>query len=182
MRAPSSKKNRLRIFELSLFALFGALLVISQVALSFLPNIELVSVLTLIFAQKFGKKVFYIIYTFVLVEGAIYGPGVWWIMYFYVWTILALVVILARIPKKTLPAAITTGAFGLVFGALCSIPYIFLSGPKAALAFYLAGIPYDITHCIGNFIITLALYYPLTYALDHSLAFFQSRLDPEEDS
>ena len=65
-----------------------ALLLVSQVALAFLPNIEVVSLLIIIYTLFFKRKTLYIIYLFALLEGLLYGFGTWWIMYLYVWTIL----------------------------------------------------------------------------------------------
>lgn len=46
-------KAKGRLFSLVLDAMFGALLVISQVALAGLPNIELVSLLILVWTRVF---------------------------------------------------------------------------------------------------------------------------------
>ena len=44
------------------------------------------------------KKTLYIIYIFALLEGLIYGFGIWWIMYLYAWPMLAIVVVLPTPP------------------------------------------------------------------------------------
>jgi hypothetical protein len=67
--------------EIALMGILSALLIIGQVALGFLPNIEVVTLLVIAYTLVFGKKVFFIIYIFVLVEGLIYGFGLWWINY-----------------------------------------------------------------------------------------------------
>ena len=56
--------------------------------------------------------------------------------------------------------AAACGAFGLSFGALCALPYL-AGGPWAALSYWVAGIPFDLLHCGGNFCLTLALERPL---------------------
>ena len=71
-------------------AFLAAILVIVQVAFSFLPNIEFVSLLIILYTLVFEKRTVVIIYLFALLEGILYGFGVWWIMYLYVWTILYL--------------------------------------------------------------------------------------------
>ena len=68
-----------------------------------------------------------------------------------------------------------SGAFGLVFGALCAIPYLISGGPGAAFAYWSAGIPYDILHCGGNFVLTLILYNPVLRLLKHLHAAQQNR-------
>lgn len=77
-------------------AFLAAILVIVQVAFSFLPNIEFVSLLIILYTLVFEKRTVVIIYLFALLEGILYGFGVWWIMYLYVWTILYLLVRIFR--------------------------------------------------------------------------------------
>ena len=65
--------------------------------------------------------------------------------------------------------AVAAGLYGLAFGALCAPVYLFTSGPGGALAWWIAGLPTDIVHCLGNFVITLLAYRPLRRAL-HAVA------------
>lgn len=141
--------------------LLSAILVAVQVGLAFLPNIELVSVLILVFALTYKRKVFYIIYVFALLEGLIYGFGIWWFNYLYVWTVWAIIVMIMRKNNSVIIWAIACGAFGLGFGALCAIPYFITGGIGGGIAYWTAGIPYDITHCIANFAVTFILFKPL---------------------
>jgi energy-coupling factor transport system substrate-specific component len=60
-----------------------------------------------------------------------------------------------------------SAVFGLSFGALCAIPYLFTgtdlqSGLSIAFGWWVAGIPWDIAHCVGNFVLMLLLYKPLS--------------------
>lgn len=50
--------------EIALMGILSALLIIGQVALGFLPNIEVVTLLVIAYTLVFGKKVFFIIYIF----------------------------------------------------------------------------------------------------------------------
>lgn len=147
-----------------ILAFLTAILFISQIALSFLPNIEIVSLLIILYTQFFRKKVFLIIYLFALLEGLLYGFGIWWIMYLYVWSILAGIVLFLctlRSYKTTTFWAVISGFYGLFFGILCAIPYCVSGGWAAGFGYWISGIPFDIIHCIGNFIVTLILYKPL---------------------
>lgn len=144
-----------------LLGMLGTILFISQVALAFLPNVELVSFLVIIYAINYGKKSLFSIYVFALLEGLLYGFGVWWIMYLYVWTILAFAAMLFKNRTSNLFWAILSGAFGLGFGALCSIPYFFIGGISMGVGYWVSGIPFDITHCIANFVVALVLFKPI---------------------
>ena len=57
--------------------------------------------------------------------------------------------------------AILSGAFGLSFGFLCSLYTLAVGGIAQQITWWIAGIPYDIIHGIGNFFICLALFHPV---------------------
>ena len=65
--------NSQKIRLLAQMGLCTASLFIGQVVLSVLPNIEIVSLLVILFTLFYGKNVFFIIYSFVILEGFLYG-------------------------------------------------------------------------------------------------------------
>ena len=148
-----------------MMGMMTAVLLAAQIALSFLPNIEIVSLLIILYTLILGKHVFFVIYAFVLLEGLYYGFGLWWLNYTYVWAILAIIVLLFH--KQTSPVfwSIVSGFYGLFYGALCAIIYIFIGGPQTAFAYWVSGLGFDITHCIGNIIVCLVLFRPLHYII-----------------
>ncbi len=152
--------------EIVIFGILTAIVLVGQVAMAFLPNVEIVTLLFLVYTLVLGKKVFYIIYVFALLEGIIYGFGMWWVNYMYVWSVQAIVTLLFRRQTSVMFWSILSGFYGITFGALCSIPYFFAGGPSAAFAYWVSGIPYDLTHCIGNVVVCLVLYKPLRYVLE----------------
>lgn len=156
----------MRTKDIVIIGAMSALLIAVQVGLSFLPNIELVSLIVILCTIIYGWKTLYIIYIFVLAEGFIYGFGIWWINYLYVWTILMLISMLFRDKRSPFFWAILSGAFGLGFGLLCSIPYLFIGGPALAASYIISSIPFDAIHCVGNYVLTLALFVPLYRLLD----------------
>ena len=89
----------LKVKETALLALLSAILLIGQIALGFLPNIEVVTLLIMVYSIVFRKKVFFIIYVFVLAEGLVYGFGIWWFNYLYVWSIQAVINLLMELPS-----------------------------------------------------------------------------------
>ena len=154
------KKKKSR--QVVLCALLAAVMTALQVAMSPLPNIEPVSLLVLVYTLVFGWDVFYVIYTFVLISGLLYGFHLWWVTYLYIWSLWALAVLLIGRGKERPPLlwAAASGAFGLSFGALDALPYL-AGGPMAAFSRWVAGIPFDLLHCAGNFVLALALERPL---------------------
>jgi len=164
-----------QLFLLVLGAMFGALLCISQVVMAGLPNIELVSLLIIVWTRVFRMHALPGIGVFVLLQGLLYGFGIWWMSYLYIWFILWGIVMLVpqgreavngrQYAGRALGWAILSGAYGFSFGALTAIPWLITGGPKTALAYWLAGISFDIPHAIGNFVLALVLAVPLIGAL-----------------
>ena len=150
--------------DMAWMGVLTALLFMGQVIMSFLPNLEIVSLLIILYTIFFGKKVFWMIYGFVFLEGFLYGFGMWWFQYLYIWSILAVVVLLLRNNTSALFWSIISGFFGLSFGALCTRPYLITGGPAAAFSYWVSGLGFDLTHCIGNVVLCLVLFKPL-YAL-----------------
>ena len=137
-----------------------------QVVMAPLPNIEPVSLLVMIFAAVFGWKALYPVYVFVVMEILFYGISTWNIYYLYVWAVLAFAAILMRKQTQPLAWALLSAVYGLMFGALCGIVDIFIGGFGYAAAKWVSGIPFDLLHCGGNFVIALIMFRPLRNALE----------------
>lgn len=146
--------------------MLGAMTFGMKVAMSVLPNIEPVSLMVMLFAVVFGRKSLYPIYLYVLLEILFYGIQLWNINYLYIWAILALAAWLLRKMQSPLGWALLSGCFGLAFGLLCAPVYLFTGGPAFAISWWASGILFDITHCIGNFVIALVLFMPLRKLLE----------------
>lgn len=164
-----SQTRRLKLVELLILVLMGVLMYVSQVIMAPLPNIELVSFLMIITARRFGFKSFISVYVFVLLEIMTYGLHVWSINYLYVWAGLVLTVIPLRKIDNVWLYTIVSGVFGFAFGTLCSIPYFITGGISMGVAYIISGISFDISHCIGNTVLTAILYTPITKALKYIL-------------
>lgn len=153
----------------------GAILVVAQVSLSFLPNIELVSLLLIVFTLCIGRYVLAPLYVFVLVEALIYGFTMWVVNYLYVWPLLCLLVYVFRRQRSPLFWALFSGIFGLCFGALCALPYLFIGGPSSAFAYWVSGLYFDLLHCAGNFGVALLLFKPLMRLSERLLREFRTQ-------
>ncbi|MEG1193697.1 MAG: hypothetical protein RSG50_10810 [Clostridia bacterium] len=154
--------GKVALRELVLYGLLGAILVAAQLALAVLANVELVSLLIIVYTLALGKRALFPVYVFVLLEGLIFGFGLWFINYLYVWALLVGAVLLLRPHMQgRLGWTILSASYGLLFGALCAIPYFFIGGPSMAFAYWLSGIPYDLAHCAGNCFFALVLVAPL---------------------
>ena len=158
---PLDKQMKLTLREVVLYGVLGALTFAAQVVMGPLPNIEPVSLMVMIFGAVFGWRGLYPVYVFVVMEVLYYGLGLWNINYLYIWGVLAVAAILLRKMQQPLGWAMVSAVFGLCFGALCGIVDIFIGGFGYAAAKWASGIPFDIAHCGGNFVIALVLFKPL---------------------
>lgn len=162
----------LTLKEIALFGILGGLTFGAKFVMSGLPNIEPVSLMVMLFAVIFGKKALFPIYVYVIMEFLVFGIGIWNVYYLYIWLVLAVAAWLLRKMAGSLGWALLSGVFGLLFGLLCAITDFFVGGFAYAAAKWASGIPYDIAHCIGNFVIALVLFPPLRKLLEklyHSL-------------
>lgn len=119
----SGKHRPMGARELVLLALLGALLLVTKLALAWLPNIEPVSLLVLVYTAVLGWKALAPVYVYVMMEILIWGLGFWNLCYTYVWLVLVVLAMLFRKMESPLGWAVLSGAFGLSFGALCALVY-----------------------------------------------------------
>ena len=160
----------LSVREMVLFAVLGAMTFAAKYVMSFLPNIEPVSLMVMLFAVVFGWKWVYPVYLYVVMEILFYGISLWNINYLYIWAVLAVVAYFLRNMRHPLAWAILSGTFGLLFGALCGIVDIFIGGFGYAVTKWVSGVPFDIAHCAGNFVIALVLFVPMRNLLEKQYA------------
>lgn len=170
--------KNLSVRQLTLFALLGAMMFAGKMAMASLPNIEPVSLVVLLLAVCFGWKGLYAVAVYVLLEILVWGFHLWSVSYLYVWPLLFAVARWLRKMESPLEWAMLSGLFGISFGALCALPYWVTGGWGAAVSWWIAGIPWDLTHGAGNFVMALVLFAPLRKGLVRLVTAF--RITPEE--
>ena len=130
-------------------AVMAALLTALKFALSFIPNVEVVTLLITVYAAVFGAAyVFPAVLVFCAVEVAIYGVGSWVILYFVYWPLLAALSCLILSRKRS---AVAVGFPGLDLGAYW-------------VAYYVRGLTFDLVHIASNLAVVGALFKPLVAA------------------
>lgn len=153
--------DKITVREISLFAILGAMTFAAKYVMGGLPNIEPVSLMVMLFGVVFGKKAVYPIGLYVMLEILFYGLGIWNIMYLYIWPLLGTAAYCLRRMRLPLGWALLSGGFGLLFGLLCAPVDVVIGGPGYAVSKWISGIPFDIAHCIGNFVMALVLFCPM---------------------
>lgn len=163
------KKLKLTIRDITLIGLMVAIIEASKAALLWAPNIELTSFWIVMFTLYFREKIIFVVPVFTVIEGMLYGFHLWCFMYLYIWFILSFITYLFRNMNSAVGWGIISGLFGLFFGFLCSFVYFIIGLPQGighavryAFGWWVAGIPYDMPHAAGNFIIMLVLYRPIS--------------------
>ena len=149
---------KLKIKEIAIFGVLGAILFVSKLVMEAFPNIHIIGMLIVAITVVFRVKALYPIYVFVFLNGLFSGFPLWWIPYLYVWTVLWVFVMLIpkKTPKKALPiiymsvAALHGFLFGILYAPTQAI--IFGLNFKSMIAWIVAGFPFDLIHGISNFI------------------------------
>ena len=140
------KNKKLTTKDVAFIGMAIAIIEVCKIALQGIPNVETTTFWIMMFTMVLGGKMLFVIPAFILIEGCIYGFGLWWVMYIYAWPLLAFIAWLIRKNDSVLLYSIISALFGLFFGALCSIPYFFIGGFAMMFNWWIAGIPFDISH------------------------------------
>lgn len=161
------KKEKLKIKtrDIVLIGIMLAIMEVVKVSLSLIPGVELVSLLFIVYTLFFREKMVYVLPAFCLLEGVLYGFGIWWFAYLYIWAILVGVVYLFRRNQSAWFFSILSGIYGLLFGLMFVPVYYVTGGIGTALSWWIDGLRVDVIHGISNFILCLVLFKPLTHVL-----------------
>ena len=157
-------KQRLALVRIAVFAMLGTILFLSKQVLAFLPNVELVSTLTMVYTLVYRRQALIPIFLFILMQGVVAGFGLWWVPYFYLWPFLWGVTMLlpGKLPPKLAKPvyAVVCGLFGMAYGTLYA-PFqtlVFFGGDWSKTpAWIIAGLPWDAVHALGNFSLGLLI-------------------------
>ena len=173
---PRGKRSRLAAEYVVKVAVMSALLTALKFALSFIPNVEVVTLPLIVYAAVFGAAyTLPAVVVFCAVEIAIYGVGSWVILYFIYWPMLAAVSCLLFAKRRNIflavaVAVVMSALFG-VLSACCDTLYVAVGlyeGDLAHywLAYYVRGLYFDLVHVVSNFIVIAVLFKPLCAAGD----------------
>lgn len=159
-----------KLVDILVFTMLGVIMLLSKFLMEALPNFHLLGTLITAYTIVYRKDALKPIYIFVLLSGIVYGFGIWWIPYLYIWTVLWVMVMLLpknMNPKVTAPVyMIVSGLHGILYGTLYAPAQALLFGLdfKGMLAWIAAGFSFDVMHCVGNVILGI-LIIPIANAL-----------------
>ena len=170
----SARKQGLHsVRAVALVGMLAATLEVAKLVLSFLPNIEVVTLLCGVYGYVFGAYGILASVVFVTIEPLIHGFGTWVITYYLYWPFLTLVFMLLgkmRVRNRvilTLVALILTVWFG-VFSSLVDVGLFSGSYDRFFYRFsiyYVRGIGYYAAQLITNAVVFPLLFRPLSNVL-----------------
>lgn len=165
----------MNIRDIVIIGLLSAVITSGKLALSFIPNVEIVTLLFIIYTTAIGTKHSLLIsIVFVSTEIFLYGFSTWVLAYYTIWPIL---IIVTRFVSKKFKSeyiyATISGIFGLSFGAYFAVIESFFYGWAYGVSYWIRGIPFDIIHGASNYVITLILFKPLTNILSSQMTRFK---------
>lgn len=182
MKRGSSYAEFLR--QMIVLTMLGTMMFVSDLLMELLPNIHLVGALIMVYTLVYRVKALVPLYVYVFLNG-IYavmgGNALWWIPYLYVWTVLwGVTMLLPRrmTPKIAVPVYVVVCALhGLLFGVLYAPAQALLFGLSwdKMLLWIAAGLPFDVTHAIGN-AVAATLVLPLSRTLGRLEAKFHQNI------
>ena len=171
--SPTDKKTSVKqkTYEMAVFAMLGAIMLISKLAMEGIPNVHPLAMLIVTYTVVYRKKALIPIYIYVFLNGFVAGFSLWWIPYLYIWAVLWGMAML--LPKKMNPktamivyplvCALHGISFGILYAPAQAI--MFNLNFKGMLTWIVAGLSFDLIHCAGNFAMGF-LVYPLSKLLN----------------
>lgn len=153
----------MKVKDLVLIGILSATITAGKLALSFIPNIEIVTLLFITYTLVFGyRKSLFMSLIFTTTEIFIYGFNTWLLGYYLIWPLLILsTALMKRLIKSEYGYAILGALFGYAFGFFFALVESFFYGIAYGWAYWLRGLLFDLIHGTSNFIIILTLLNPL---------------------
>lgn len=161
-----------KVKDIAYIGIMTALTIILKISFDWLPNIEFVSFLLILFTLTYGIKTIFVSLIFCVWNMIMYGIGDWVVVYFIVYCSLVLLTHKFKdiLIKSNLTRALFSGVFGLTFGIWFAISWGLISqSVMASFIYYANGITFDIAHMIGNFVIMYFLSNPCLKALNRAI-------------
>lgn len=156
-----------RIVDLVIFAMLGAILFVSDIAMDFLPNIHPIAMLITVYTLIYRVRALIPIYVYVFLLGLFNAFNLWWVPYLYIWLFIWAFAMLipkrASIKVKGVLSTIVCALHGILFGTLYAPAQAIMFGLnfKGMIAWIIAGLPWDVVHMCGNIacsLLTIPLY------------------------
>src|SRR5699024_574905 len=156
----------MNVYKLTLIAILSTLAIVGRLFLTFIPNAQPVTAIIIMTGLLLGPLpgvLIALITTFV--SNIVLGMGIWTIWQILSWSIIGLLAgLLGKLKLKQLPIVVVFSFLaGYLYGFLISLTTYQVSGKF--WPYYIAGLPFDTIHAIGNVVFIILLYPLMTYLL-----------------
>lgn len=158
-----AQKNRSHVQHIALLGMLTTLCYVSRLLFQFLPNVQPVTVMILLITLVLGTRDGLIVATLsILISNLNLGMGVWTIAQISSFAVVVLATgFFIRPNQNRISFPLMTlyaGLIGYIYGFVISAVQAPFFGIQSFWAYYLAGIPFDTMHALGNsgFYIVLA--------------------------
>ena len=173
----TTSPHRDRALKLALIAIMAATLEVGKLALSFIPNVEIVTLLCGVYGYVFGICGILATYIFVGLETLIWGVNTWVITYFIHWGFVAFVFMLLgkfKIKNRliiTATAVLLTTAFGVLSSLVDTglLTGFWKNFWKRFAIIYTRGVVFYIVEIVCNFLLFLIVFKPLVNTISKIL-------------
>lgn len=152
-------------YKLTLLAIFAAVAVVGRGLFVFIPNVQPVTAMVIITGVLLGPIagiIIAILSTFL--SNMLLGMGIWAIWQIVSWGLIGVIAgIIGKVfTKVPLVLLLLFGVFaGYLYGFVISLTTYQVTGKF--WPYYIAGLPFDTNHAIGNFVFILLLYPTIVY-------------------
>ncbi|MEH7380834.1 ECF transporter S component [Bacillus sp. JJ1533] len=150
----------LSVKKLTLLSMLIALSVVGRIVFTFIPNVQPTTAIIIITSLFLGPVYGVVVAVFSSVlSNLVMGMGLWTIGQIFAWGIIGLISGLLQKYRERIPVVLLAGYAvfcGFLYGFVISMPLYLFSGKF--LAYYIAGLPFDMSHAIGNGLFFLILY------------------------
>ena len=163
LRKKQPRATRLRVMEIALFAMFGALMFMTKYLMQAIPNIHLLAMFIAALTIVYRWKALIPLYVYIAIDGIVGGFAMWWIPYLYIWLTLwgAVMVVSPALERRRVSPKVQAVVYmllcalhGLTFGMAYAPVQALMYGLsfKGMVAWIIAGLWFDVAHGAGDFV------------------------------
>jgi energy-coupling factor transport system substrate-specific component len=168
----STSMNKLTIRRITIIALLAAILTVGRIAFTMIPNVQPNTTIIILASFVLGPVqglILAILST--LTTNLFLGHGLWSFGQMAAWGLIAVFSGILGKYRHKLPWWILSfyaGFCGFLFGFIMSA---IMGGiiMQKFWPYYLAGLPFDLNHAVGNVVFFLVLYKPLLYIMEQQI-------------
>lgn len=153
----------MKVKDVVLIGILSSTITVAKLALSFIPNVEIVTLLFIVYTIVFGYKMTLpVSLVFSTTEIFIYGFNTWLLVYYFLWPLLILLTELLKKRTKSEYGYAALGAlFGYTFGMFFAVGESLFYGVAYGWTYWIRGLLFDLFHGTSNFILILILLNPM---------------------